>query len=776
MDAQQLENIVRTVVEQIKQRHGGNDAETASAPALLPPSPVAAGKAVECEDFPPLAQVPLPPPRESGPYTIELLGKSHTFKDLKQLLGFADLSKAGDRVAGLCAPDEVTREAARCALSELTLQHIYDHPLLDRHGRIDSVMHVNYQIDREAFASVAQMTLGELKDHLMRSNGQEVRRIGRGLTGVMAAALAKLMDVHELIFVAKKLKAGLTVKARTLLCMPGTLSSRLQPNHPTDNLNGVSMLVYTGLSMGGGDAMLGLNPANDTVEDISSLLRHLDQLRRETGAPTQICVLSHIKTQLQCLEAGAPVEIMFQSLAGTETTLTEEFDVTVDLLDRAYVTMKERGPLRDVARNWMYFETGQGSEVTYGKHEGIDMTTTEALCYGLARRYHPMMVNNVTGFIGPETHLDNFEMIYANLQDHFMGKLMGLPMGMAPCFTLHSKVTTEGQQMAIELLTAAGANYYMDVYLNTDRMLAYFDTSAHDDQTMREIHGLRPAPEYLSWAIRRGIFVEDENGNVQRGPNWGNPRIFCKSEGEFQRLVESLPAAYGFDNAGPRPANKVTRLIKANQAVARQAIYADLRPKDIGDANVRVLHTNASSKEDHLNNPELGSFLAPDVLKELSPENKDVQIVISDGLSAEAIHHNMRDLLPILEDGLSANGLSLGQPIIAPYGRVKLAESIGNALHPQLIILLIGERPGGDALASRSMSAYLCYRLGDPATQKIAAQFSGNADILYEYTVISNIYAGGLPAVEAGGVIVEKALEALKWKAAGNRLESLRQG
>src|SRR5205814_713365 len=249
------------------------------------------------------------------------------------------------------------------------------------------------------------------------------------------------------------------------------------------------------------DALIGVNPAVDTVESVSSVLRHLDALRRRTGAPTQVCVLSHVKTQLQCLERGAPVEVMFQSLAGTERTNLLEFDVPVDLLDRAYRAMAEKGPLAGAARQWTYFETGQGSEFSYGKHNGIDMTTTEALCYGLARRYDPYMVNNVTGFIGPETHLDGMEVILSNLQDHFMGKLLGVPMGMAPCYTLHSNITLEGQQIATELVTAAGANYFMDVGLNTDRMRAYFDTSAHDDQTLREIHGKLPTPAFVEWGL-----------------------------------------------------------------------------------------------------------------------------------------------------------------------------------------------------------------------------------------------------------------------------------
>lgn len=720
-----------------------------------------------------ITQIKLPKPKQASPYTITLHGRICTFTDLKQVLGAADFSKAGDRKAGLAASDEIMREAARAIISNLTLQHFFDLPLTNSHGKMDSVMIVNYDIDHAIFATISQLTLGDLKDELLKSNGASIREIGSALTGIMVAALTKLLDVHELIFLAKKLKHGAHAKARTVVGLPSTLSSRLQPNHPTDNLSGITMLLYTGLSMGSGDAILGLNPAIDNVANISATLQHLDKIRRETGAPTQICVLSHIKTQLECLKNGAPVEIMFQSLAGTERTLTDEFDVTVELLDHAYEVMRTLSPLANSAENLMYFETGQGSELTYNKHDGMDMTTTEALCYGLARRYSPFMVNNVTGFIGPETHLDNIEMMYSNLQDHFMGKLMGLPMGMAPCYTLHSLVTLEGQQMATELLTAAGANFFMDVYLGADRMLAYFDTSGHDDQTLRETYNLRPAPEYLAWAISRGIFAEDMDGNVLRGKNWGKPEIFCDSPSEFQRLQESVPAMYGFDNAGARPSNRITRLIKANQAVGREAIYANLRVSELGNIAMRELHTNAHNKTDHLNDAELGTMLENSALANLKPEQMDVQIVISDGLSAEAIHHNIPALLPVLMDGLNSHKLNIGQPILVPFGRVKLAECIGDALAAQLVVTLIGERPGGDALASRSMSAYFAYRLNDTKTQKIAAQFSGNANITYEYSVLSNIYAGGLPPIEAGSVIAEKIFEILQHKAAGNRLENL---
>ena len=369
-----------------------------------------------------------------------------------------------------------------------------------------------------------------------------------------------------------------------------------------------------------GDALIGLNPAVDTVESVLAVLVHLDKVRRTIAVPTQLCVLAHIKTQLACLERGAPVEILFQSLGGTEKINLLEFDITVDLLDSAYQTMAERGPLKDVAQQCMCFETGQGSEYSYGKHNGIDMTTTEALCYGLARRYDPFRVNNVTGFIGPETHLDSFEMILSNLQDHFMGRLLGLPMGMAPCYTLHSNITPEGQQIATPLLTAAGGNYYMDVCLNTDRMLAYFDTRGHDDQTLREVYGRQPAPEFLEWGVRRGIFVRGADGTVLHGRRWGDPRQFCQSESEFQELPAATPAAYGFQTAGPRPANAVAREVRLNQSVGREAIYAELHVEDLQHVTpFEFVTTEAQNKEAHLGSPGLGTRLTAESLASSFP-------------------------------------------------------------------------------------------------------------------------------------------------------------
>jgi ethanolamine ammonia-lyase large subunit len=324
------------------------------------------------------------------------------------------------------------------------------------------------------------------------------------------------------------------------------------------------------------------------------------------------------------------------------------------------------------------------------------------------------------------------------------------------------------------MLAAAGANYYMDVCLNTDRMLAYFDTSAHDDQTLREIYGRNPAPEFLEWAVRRGIMRSAADGRAVRGPNWGNPQIFCESDLEYQELYRATPALYGLEHAGPRPAERTTRDLRLNQAIARQAIYSELRLGELEKvAAFRVLTTEATDKESHLNGPHLGARLSAESAATLHPEFRDVQVAVSDGLSAEAVHHNVAELLPVLTDGLEARSIATGRPILVRYGRVKVAEDIAERLKARLVILLIGERPGGDALASRSLSAYLAYQLLDPAEQKNAAAFSNNSAIRFEYTVISNIYSAGLPPLEAGSVVAEKAWDILTCQAAGNRLEAM---
>jgi len=304
-------------------------------------------------------------------------------------------------------------------------------------------------------------------------------------------------------------------------------------------------------------------------------------------------------------------------------------------------------------------------------------------------------------------------------------------------------------------------------------MLAHFVNSGHDDQTLREVHNRIPAPEFLEWAKEKKIFRQEPDGSVCRGENWGNPRLFCPSDTEFQRLRECVPSVPGFESAGPRPVNAVQRALLLDQSVGREAVHSSLDEERLQGIDYRMLQTRAPDRLAHLKNPELGARLADQSRNGLQPENRDVQIVITDGLSAEAVHHNIHDLLPVLEDGLKSRDHTVGRHILAHFGRVKLAEEIGEILRAKLVIVLVGERPGGNALASRSLSVYLACHLMDPEALKKAAIYSGTEEIRFEYTVFTNIYAGGLPAVEAGSVVAEKALAILEHRAAGNRLEDL---
>ncbi|MGH7194013.1 MAG: ethanolamine ammonia-lyase light chain EutC, partial [Candidatus Saccharimonadales bacterium] len=313
-----------------------------------------------------------------------------------------------------------------------------------------------------------------------------------------------------------------------------------------------------------------------------------------------------------------------------------------------------------------------------------------------------------------------------------------------------------------------------DVCLNTDRMLAYFDTSAHDNQTLREVHGRRPTPEFIEWALGREIFEQTASGEIARGPNWGNPRIFCDSDLEYQRLLAATPAVPGFEHAGPRPAERVSRQVRLHQAKARAAIHEELDLDWLGRlAPFRVLETEAPDKAEHLNHPQLGAHLSPASAAQLEHTSCDMRIVVSDGLSAAAVHANLAELLPVLLDGFAARDLAVGELLAVRNGRVKLAEAIARRTGARLVLLLLGERPGGDALASQSLSAYLVYQLLDAFEQQAAARFSGHQEIRFEYTVVSNIYSGGLPAVEAGSLLVERACQILEYRAAGNRFEDL---
>ncbi|MDR1266412.1 MAG: ethanolamine ammonia-lyase subunit EutB [Propionibacteriaceae bacterium] len=430
-----------------------------------------------------------------------LAGNVYRFADLKELFGKANEEKSGDHLIGIGAQTASERVAAKVVLSQLTLEQIRSHPLIPPDQ--DEVSRVIEQgVNETAYQRIKALTVGGLRDYLLAHSTTAADRqtVRAGLTAEMVAAVTKLMSTQDLVYGASLLPVSGT--CRYQIGRPGTLSFRLQPNHPKDDLDGIRASIYEGLSYASGDAVLGVNPVEDNVDSCARILETLWQVMERWHIPTHICCLAHVSTQMAAVERGAPASMLFQSVAGTESA-NDDFGVTAALLDQAEALIRRHGLC--AGPNLMYFETGQGSEVSIGADKGVDELTLEARTYGFAKRYHPFMVNNVSGFIGPETIYDGRQMIRASLEDHFMGKLIGLPMGMAPCYTNHTGIDQNDQEMATLLVALAGANYFMGVPGGDDIMLSYQDTSFHDDATMRELLGLTPAPEFFDWAQEFGL-------------------------------------------------------------------------------------------------------------------------------------------------------------------------------------------------------------------------------------------------------------------------------
>jgi ethanolamine ammonia-lyase large subunit len=387
------------------------------------------------------------------------------------------------------------------ALADLPLaEFLTDHVIpceLDEVSRLIADSH-----DGTGFAPLASLTVGEFRDWLLaeETSGELLASLAKAFTPEMVAAVSKLMRVQDLVLVARKIRV--VTRFRTTVGLPGTLCSRLQPNHPTDDPAGIAASILDGLLLGAGDAVIGINPVSDNVERATTLLRMIDRVRERYEIPTQSCVLAHITTQLKALERGAPVDLIFQSIGGTEKT-NESFGVNLALLDEAYdagLALK-RGTIGD---NIMYFETGQGSSLSANAHHGVDQQTCEARAYAVARRYKPMLVNTVVGFIGPEYLYDGKQILRAGLEDHFCGKLLGLPMGCDVCYTTHAEANDDDMDTLMTMLAVAGVNYIMGVPGADDVMLNYQSTSFHDIAYLRTALGLRPAPEFEAW-LERGF-------------------------------------------------------------------------------------------------------------------------------------------------------------------------------------------------------------------------------------------------------------------------------
>jgi ethanolamine ammonia-lyase large subunit len=444
-------------------------------------------------------------------------GVRYRFASVKEVLAKANPSKSGDDLAGVSARDAVERVAARAVLADLTLEELRQHPVVP-YEQDELTRAVEDTLDDQAYRAVRHLTVGQLREWLLESTttGPTLRAVAPGLTPEMAAAVCKLMSNLDLMTVGAKCEV--VVRANNTLGLPGRLSSRVQPNHPSDDVEGILASTREGLVYGCGDAVIGVNPATDTAESTAAILTALDRLLRDNRVPTQHCVLSHIRVQMRALdELGCPMDLMFQSLAGTEAA-NAAFGIDIALLDDAWALMKEKGTTR--GPNVMYFETGQGSALSSAAHHGADQLTLEARAYGLARRYRPFLVNTVVGFIGPEYLETGAQISRAALEDHFMGKLLGLPMGCDACFTYHARMGQDELESLKVLLGAAGCAYLMSLPVGDDIMLNYQSTSYHDIPTVRRLLGKRATPEFDAWLAERGIADGSEPG-----PRFGDMEV-----------------------------------------------------------------------------------------------------------------------------------------------------------------------------------------------------------------------------------------------------------
>jgi ethanolamine ammonia-lyase large subunit len=421
------------------------------------------------------------------------------FADLRVLLAKASPARAADRLAELAAADETERVAARFTLADVPLRHFLAEDVIP--AEADEVTRlIHAQHDAAAFGAIASLTVGELRDWLLAASPEDLAAVRWGLTPEMVAGVSKLMRNQDLISVARKCEV--ITRFRTTLGLRGRLATRLQPNHPTDDLRGVAASILDGLLLGCGDAVIGINPATDDPRSVALLLQLIEELRTRYEIPTQSCVLSHVTTTQQLMAAGTPVDLVFQSIAGTEAA-NASFGVHLAMLREAHQAALA---LKRAGENVMYFETGQGSALSADAHHGVDAQTCEARAYAVAREFAPLLVNTVVGFIGPEYLYDGKEILRAGLEDHVCGKLLGLPMGVDVCYTNHADADQDDMDTLLTLLGVAGVNYIMGVPGADDVMLAYQSTSFHDALYLRETLGLRPAPEFEDWLMQRGIF------------------------------------------------------------------------------------------------------------------------------------------------------------------------------------------------------------------------------------------------------------------------------
>ena len=430
--------------------------------------------------------------------------KTYLFRDLKDLMAKASPARSGDLLAGLAAHTAEERVAAQMALAELPLHAFLLYPVIAYED--DEVTRLIFdQHDKAAFAPISHLTVGDFRNWLLsdQADGATLALAAPGITPEMAAAVSKIMRIQDLVLVAKKCRV--VSSFRNTLGLEGRMATRLQPNHPTDDATAIAASILDGLLYGSGDAVIGINPATDNVGQVVTLVTMLDAIIDQYAIPTQSCVLTHVTNTLAAIERGAPVDLVFQSIAGTQAA-NAGFGIDLALLAEAHSAALSLGR-GTLGNNVMYFETGQGSALSAGAHHGVDQQTCEARAYAVARRFTPLLVNSVVGFIGPEYLYDGKQIIRAGLEDHFCAKLLGLPMGCDVCYTNHAEADQDDMDVLLTMLGAAGCNFVMGVPGSDDIMLNYQSTSFHDALYARRVLGLRAAPEFESWLVDTGIFT-----------------------------------------------------------------------------------------------------------------------------------------------------------------------------------------------------------------------------------------------------------------------------
>ncbi|WP_371424017.1 ethanolamine ammonia-lyase subunit EutB [Tardiphaga sp.] len=437
-------------------------------------------------------------------YRCDLGTNRYVFRDLKHVLACASPYRSGDELAGLVAASAAERIAARRVLADIPLRQFLTEVLVPyEHDEVTRLIIDSHDV--EAFAEISHLTIGGLRDWLLASDGPAIARVSPGLTPEMVAGVSKLMRNQDLIAVGRKVEV--VAAFRTTVGLPGRLSTRLQPNHPTDDLRGIAAGTLDGLLYGVGDATIGINPATDNVPNAIDLMKMLDELRERYAIPTQTCVLTHITNAIEIVERGAPVDLVFQSIAGSEAA-NRGFGVDLAVIREAYDAALSLGR-GTVGQNVMYFETGQGAALSANAHHDVDQQTMETRAYAVARPFKPLLVNTVVGFIGPEYLYDGKQIIRAGLEDHFCGKILGLPMGCDVCYTNHAEADQDDMDVLMTLLTNAGCTFLIAVPGSDDIMLNYQSLAFHDVLYLRSVLGVRAAPEFEAWLEQMGMVERD---------------------------------------------------------------------------------------------------------------------------------------------------------------------------------------------------------------------------------------------------------------------------